>query len=43
MLNIGDRAPDFEVLDHSGSTIKLSDYTDRTVVMWFYPNASTGG
>lgn len=43
MLNAGDKAPDFEVLDHEGNTVRLRDYAGKTVVLWFYPRASTGG
>ncbi len=43
MLQIGDTAPGFEVLDHTGRTRKLSDYLGRTVVLWFYPKADTPG
>ena len=43
MLNVGDKAPDFEVLDQEGNTVRLSNYVGKTVVLWFYPRASTGG
>ena len=43
MLDVGDIAPDFLVTDHTGSEVKLSDYRGKTVVLWFYPRASTGG
>ncbi|MBT3601938.1 MAG: redoxin domain-containing protein [Candidatus Latescibacteria bacterium] len=43
MLNIGDDAPDFSVLDHTGKEVSLGDYQGKVVVMWFYPRASTGG
>jgi peroxiredoxin Q/BCP len=43
MLNVGDKAPDFEVLDQEGNTVRLSNYEGKTVVLWFYPRASTGG
>ena len=43
MLEVGDRAPDFEVLDHTGATVRLGDYSGQTIVIWFYPKASTGG
>jgi|TARA_B110000116_G_C16555771_1_gene455225 peroxiredoxin Q/BCP len=43
MLNVGDKAPDFEVLDQEGNTVRLSNYAGKTVVLWFYPRASTGG
>jgi peroxiredoxin Q/BCP len=43
MLNIGDVAPGFSVQDHTGKAVSLADYQGKTVVMWFYPRASTGG
>ena len=43
MLNVGDAAPEFEVQDHTGKTVRLSDFAGRRVLMWFYPRASTGG
>ena len=43
MLNAGDTAPDFSVVDHTGREVKLSDYAGKTVVLWFYPRAGTGG
>tara|TARA_B100000809_G_scaffold266900_1_gene332736 strand:- start:29392 stop:29850 length:459 start_codon:yes stop_codon:yes gene_type:complete len=42
-LKIGDKAPDFEALDNQGNTIKLSDYTGKKLVLFFYPKASTPG
>ena len=43
MIGIGDRAPDFDVLDHTGARRRLSDYRGRHVVLWFYPKADTPG
>ena len=43
MLAVGDTAPDFLVKDHTGNKVKLSDYRGKTVVLWFYPRAGTGG
>jgi peroxiredoxin Q/BCP len=43
MLKAGDTAPDFEVLDHTGRTVRLSDYRGKLVVLWFYPKADTPG
>jgi thioredoxin-dependent peroxiredoxin len=43
MLQPGDVAPDFEVLDHNGKTVRLSDFRGRDVVLWFYPKADTPG
>ena len=42
-LKIGDIAPDFEALNENNKTIKLSDYTGKKLVLFFYPKASTPG
>jgi peroxiredoxin Q/BCP len=43
MLNIGDMAPDFELLSDEGKPVKLSDYRGQQVVLFFYPKADTPG
>lgn len=43
MLKVGDKAPSFEVKAHDGSTVKLDDYKDKKLVLWFYPAADTPG
>ncbi len=43
MLSVGDKAPDFEVKDNRGETVRLSDQKGRTIVLWFYPKADTPG
>jgi len=43
MLNPGDKAPDFVGRDHTGQTVKLSDFTGKPVVLWFFPKADTPG
>lgn len=40
-LKPGDKAPDFEVQDQSGSTVKLSDFKGRKLVLYFYPRDNT--
>jgi subtilisin family serine protease len=42
-LEAGDLAPDFSVKDHTGRSVRLSDYRGKTVVLWFYPEAETPG
>ena len=34
MLEPGMTAPDFEVQDHTGRTVRLSDYRGKDVVLW---------
>jgi thioredoxin-dependent peroxiredoxin len=43
MLNEGDRAPDFTLPAHDGSTVRLGDYAGKHVLLWFYPVADTPG
>ena len=43
VLEPGMKAPDFEVQDHTGRTVRLSDYRGKDVVLWFYPRADTPG
>ena len=43
MLNIGDTAPEFSLLDQNGKSVSLSDYRGQKVLLWFYPKASTPG
>jgi len=43
MLAVGSQAPDFAVTAHDGSTVRLTDFRGKKVVLWFYPKANTGG
>lgn len=43
MIERGEQAPDFELPDQDGRTIKLSDFRGRPVVVYFYPKAATPG
>jgi peroxiredoxin Q/BCP len=42
-LAVGDQAPDFTLQDDTGKQISLSDFRGRSVVVYFYPAASTPG
>ena len=42
-LKAGDKAPDFEAIIQDGSTIKLSDYKGKKIVLYFYPKDNTPG
>ena len=42
-LKAGDKVPDFTTTDQDGNVINWSDYTDKKVVVFFYPKASTPG
>lgn len=42
-LQVGDKAPDFELNDQDGNTISSKDYQGKKYVVFFYPKASTPG
>ena len=43
MLEAGDKAPDFSLLDDEGRTRTLSEFQGKRVVLFFYPKADTSG
>lgn len=43
MLKIGDKAPDFTVLDQNGQSHSLSQYIGSKLVLYFYPKDNTPG
>ena len=43
MLNIGDKEPDFTLLDKILSPVSLSDFLGKKVVLYFYPKDNTPG
>src|SRR5262245_48059928 len=42
-MKVGQKAPDFTVLDDSGKKLKLSDFKGQKVVLYFYPKDDTPG
>jgi thioredoxin-dependent peroxiredoxin len=42
-LKEGMRAPGFEGIDQNGKNVKLSDFTGKKVVLYFYPKDNTPG
>lgn len=42
-LPVGSSAPAFTVKDTSGNTVSLSDFSGKTVVLYFYPKDDTPG
>lgn len=43
MPAIGEQAPDFELKNQNGDTVKLSDYRGQKVLLFAYPKAGTSG
>ncbi len=42
-LEVGQKAPDFSLQAHDGSTVRLSDLAGQTVALYFYPKDDTSG
>jgi peroxiredoxin Q/BCP len=42
-LKPGDPAPKFQVKDQDGNEHSLADAKGKTLILWFYPAASTPG
>lgn len=42
-LKSGDKAPEFNSVDQNGAQIKLSDYTGKKLILYFYPKDNTSG
>ena len=43
MLQIGTKAPSFELYDQNGILHKLEDYKGKKVILYFYPKDNTPG
>jgi len=43
MLKEGDKVPDLQTTDQNGNTVRLSDFKEKTTVLYFYPRDDTPG
>ena len=43
LLNIGNQAPNFCLLNHEGIEVCLDDFKGKKIVIWFFPKANTPG
>ena len=43
MLKIGDRMPDFEVMDQDGNVVTSAELLGRKTIIYFYPKDNTSG
>ncbi len=43
MVQVGEKAPEFELTSDKGESVKLSDFKGHKVVLYFYPAADTPG
>ena len=43
MLAIGEKAPEFSLLNQEGVVVRLSDFLGKKVILYFYPKDNTPG
>lgn len=43
MLEVGQKAPDFNLLDENGENMSLSTFRGKNIVLYFYPKDDTPG
>ncbi len=43
MPKVGEKAPEFQLKAEDGSTVALSDYRGKRVVLYFFVKANTSG
>lgn len=43
MINIGEKIPDFDLVNQNGEVINLKNYLGNKIIIFFYPKASTPG
>ena len=43
MLAVGNKAPNFTLIDKNGNNVSLSDFLGKKVVLYFYPKDNTPG
>lgn len=42
-VTLGEKAPNFQLMDHNGKMVSLADYKGKYVVIYFYPKDMTPG
>jgi thioredoxin-dependent peroxiredoxin len=42
-MEVNDKAPDFNLSNENGETVRLADFRGKNVVLFFYPKANTPG
>jgi hypothetical protein len=43
VVSVKEQAPDFELTNDTGESVKLSDFRGKKVILYFYPRALTKG
>ena len=43
LLEIGEKAPQFSLLNYDEKEVSLNDFKGKNIILWFFPKASTPG
>ena len=43
MIKVGDKMPDFEVVDQDGNKVSSNDLVGKRTIIYFYPKDNTSG
>ena len=43
MIPVGEKAPSISFTNQDGDSVELSDFSNKFVLMWWYPRADTPG
>ena len=43
MLEVGSKAPEFQLPDMNENMVSLTDFKGKKLVLWFFPKAATSG
>jgi peroxiredoxin Q/BCP len=43
MIDIGEKIPDFDLINQNGEIINMRNYLGKKIILFFYPKASTPG
>ncbi|MEE9448754.1 MAG: redoxin domain-containing protein, partial [Ignavibacteriaceae bacterium] len=42
-VKVGDKAPEFSLLNQNAEKVSISDFKDQNIVLYFYPKNNTSG
>ena len=43
MLEVGSKAPEFQLSDQDGNMVNITDFKGKIFLLWCFPKASTPG
>lgn len=43
LISVGEQAPDFVLPNQDGTSVELSQFAGKNLLLWWYPKADTPG